>query len=71
MLWKEFIIEFLKLCSFDVLFGFLIWTLYKYIDFKYFSSLEITTLKEENKYLKQENLKLNGTSTFFTEDDKI
>lgn len=67
----EFFVQILKIISFDCLFGFIIWTLYKYIDFKYFSSLEIETLKEENKYLKQENKKINGTSTFFDEEDKI
>lgn len=68
----EFLIKLLWLVSFDVLVGFLIWTLYKYIDYKYFSQLEISTLIEENKYLKQENRKINGASTdFWKEDDNI
>lgn len=72
MSFLEFLIKFLSLVSFDILIGFLIWILYKYIDLKYFSSLEIVTLKEENKYLKQENKKINGTSTdFWKEDDKL
>lgn len=68
----EFLIKLLYLISFDVLVGFLITILYKYVDFKYFSDLEITTLKEENNYLKKENKKLNGTSTkFWDKEDKI
>ena len=61
----EFLIELLRLVSFDVLFAFLIWILYKYVDYKYFSQLEIITLKEENNYLRQENKKINGTSANF------
>ena len=68
----EFLIKLLGLISFDILFGFIIWILYKYIDYKYFSSLEITILKEENEYLKNENKKINGTSTkFWDKEDKI
>lgn len=68
----EFLIKLLWLVSFDVLIGFLIWTLYKYIDYKYFSQLEISTLKEENNYLKQENRKIQGISTnFWQKEDKI
>lgn len=67
-----FILGLLILLSFDILLGFLIWTLYKYIDYKYFSTLEITTLREENKYLKQENKKINGTSTdFWSKGDNL
>lgn len=67
----EFLIKLLGLISFDIIFGFLVWILYKYIDFKYFSALEIVSLKEENKYLKQENKKINGVTTFFDEEDKL
>ena len=68
----EFFIKLLWLLSFDVLVGFIIWVFYKYVDCKYFSQLEITTLLEENKYLKQENRKINGTSAdFWKEDDNI
>lgn len=68
----EFLIDLLRLISFDILFGFIIWILYKYIDYKYFSSLEIAILKEENEYLKKENQKINGTSTkFWDKEDKI
>lgn len=72
MVWKEFFIEFLKLVSFDLGFGFILYLIWKYVDYKYFSQLEITTLKEENKYLRQENKKINGTSTqFWNKGDKF
>lgn len=69
----EFIINLLWLISIDV---FVIFTLYfiiyRYIDLKYFSKLEIVTLKEENNYLKKENRKINGTSTnFWNKSDKL
>lgn len=67
----EFLLGLLKLISFDCLLGFLIWILYKYIDYKYLSQLDIVTLKEENKFLKQQNKSFNGTSTFFDEDDNL
>ena len=67
----EFLIELLKVISFDCLFGFLIWILYKYIDSKYLSQFDITTLRQENEFLKQQNKSLNGTSTFYDEDDKL
>ena len=67
----EFLIKLLGLASFDILVGFLIWVLYKYVDYKYFSTLEITTLRQENDYLKRENRKINGTSTFFDEGDEL
>lgn len=69
MTWKEFIIELLRLVSFDGIIGFLVYLLWKYIDMRYFSKFEISTLREENKYLKQENQKVNGTSTFWSEED--
>ena len=43
----------------------LVFMLYRYIDMKYFSELEINRLKEENKYLKEENKKINGSSANF------
>ena len=67
----EFLINLLRLISFDVLVGFLIWLLYKYIDLKYLSNFEISILKEENTYLKNENKKVNGTSTFYNKEDKL
>lgn len=65
----EFIIELLKIISIDVGSGFIIYVGWKYIDYKYFSKLEIEELKEENKYLKKENKKVNGTSKFWSEED--
>lgn len=67
----EFLINLLWLISIDSLLGFVLFIAYKYFDYKYFSELEIITLKEENNYLKQENRKKNGTSTFFDKGDKI
>ena len=67
-----FLLGLLILASIDIFIGFIIWLLYKYIDYKYFSELEIITLKEENNYLKKENKKINGTSTkFWDKGDKI
>ncbi len=43
----------------------LVFMLYRYIDMKYFSELEINRLKEENKFLKEENKKINGSSANF------
>lgn len=64
MNWLGFILGFLFLVSVD----FLIYTLWKYFDMKYFSQLEINLLKEENKYLKEESKKVNGTSNDFWSD---
>ena len=49
---KEFIIEFLKIVSFDGIMGFILYVGYRYFDRKYNSDLRITMLEEENKYLK-------------------
>lgn len=65
MMFFELLLKYLVLISIDVFVGFIIWIIYKYIDLKYFSSFEITTLKEEIKYLRNENQKINGTSTNF------
>lgn len=67
----EFLIKLLGLISLDAIFGFLVFILYKYIDLKYFSTFEITILKQENEYLKKENRKFSGTSTFYDEEDKL
>lgn len=68
----EFLYKILQLISFDIIMGFILFIFYKYIDEKYLSSFEISTLKEENKYLKLENQKVNGTSTkFWNPGDKI
>lgn len=61
----EFIIKLLYLISIDVILGFIIYVLYTYFDKKYMSQLEINVLKEENKYLIEENKKVNGTSADF------
>lgn len=70
MTWKEFILSFLTLTSFDSIFGFLLYLLWKYLDLKYFSTFEISTLKAENNYLKQENQKVNGSYTTFWSDEE-
>lgn len=61
----EFLINLLWIISIDVIVGFIVFMIYKYVDLKYFSNFEINMLKEENKYLKEENAKLEGTSTNF------
>lgn len=61
----EFVIKLLYLISIDVILGFIIYVLYTYFDKRYMSQLEINVLKEENKYLKEENKKFNGTSADF------
>ena len=65
---NEVFISLLWLISIDIIIGFLIFMLYKYVDLKYFSNLEIEQLKTENKYLKEENQKIKGTSTNFWSD---
>lgn len=65
---NEFFISLLWLISIDIIIGFLIFMLYKYVDLKYFSNFEIEQLKTENKYLKEENQKIKGTSTNFWSD---
>lgn len=57
------------LCLISV--DFVIYNLYKYFDLKYFSKLEINQLKEENKYLKEENQKLSGSSSFWSKNDNL
>lgn len=53
----EFIINLLWIISIDLILIFILFTIYRYIDYKYFSKLEIEQLKAENKYLKEENKK--------------
>lgn len=65
----SFVFGLLCLISIDVILGFIIYTLWKYFDMKYFSELEINILKNENEYLKQENAKVNGTSSDFWRKD--
>lgn len=61
----EFIYKILSLISIDVIVGFIVYVFYTYFDKKYMSQLEISVLQEENKYLKEENKKVNGTSADF------
>lgn len=65
-----FIFCLLCLLSIDIILGFIVYTFWKYFDMKYFSQLEINLLKEENKYLKEENRKINGTSNDFWRDNE-
>lgn len=71
MSWKEFIIELLKLASFDFGVGFMLYLIWKYIDLKYFSTFDVETLKRENEYLKKENRKIEGTSTEFWNKEEM
>lgn len=61
----EFIIKLLYLLSIDGFIIFILYVSYTYFDKKYMSELEINILKEENKYLKEENKKIGGTSADF------
>lgn len=64
----SFLFGLLCLISIDIILGLIAFTFYRYFDLKYFSKLEISILKEENKYLKEENKKVSGTSTEFWRD---
>lgn len=68
MNWLSFLFGLLCLASLDIILGFIVYTFWKYFDMKYFSQLEISLLKEENKYLKEENKKINGVSDKFWRD---
>ena len=59
------LISLLWLISIDCIFGFTLFLIWKYLDLKYFSVSEIELLRQENEYLKQENKKVNGTSSDF------
>lgn len=65
MSFLNFIFGILCLISIDSILGFSLYLLYKFLDLKYFSNMEITILKQENEYLKNENKKINGTSADF------
>lgn len=60
-----FFLGLLILISADIMLGFIIFTFYRYFNLKYFSDIEINQLKEENKYLKEENKKISGSSANF------
>lgn len=64
-LMANFILGLFFIISLDCIFGFVLFLLWKYLDIKYFSTSEIEQLKEENKYLKNENKKVKGTSSDF------
>lgn len=66
-----FLLGLLILISVDVMLGFIIFTFYRYFNLKYFSRLEINQLKDENKYLKEENQKLSGSSSFWSKNDNL
>ena len=51
----------LVLISFDVIIGILLFLLWRYLDCKYFSTSEIELLRNENEYLKKENMKIYGS----------
>lgn len=61
----SFIFGLLCLISIDLIVAIIIYFIWRYIDLKYFSKLEISILKEENEYLKKENKKVSGTSADF------
>ena len=61
----SFIVSILWLISIDIMVGFGLFLLWKFLDIKYFCTSEIELLKEENRYLKEENKKVNGSSSDF------
>lgn len=65
----SFVVWILIIISFDSLFGFFLFLIWKYLDLKYFSTSEIELLRQENKYLKEENRKIGGNNTEFWDDD--
>lgn len=63
MNWLSFIFGILCLVSLDIILGFITYTIWKYFDLKYFSEFEITKLRNENEYLKEQNQKINGSDS--------
>lgn len=61
----SFIICILAIVCFTCIHGFALYLVWKFLDLKYFSTSEIELLREENKYLKEENKKVNGSSVFW------
>ena len=61
----KLIINLLWVVSMDSILGFSLYLIWKYLDLKYFSTSEIELLKQENEYLKNENKKVNGSSSDF------
>lgn len=64
----SFLINLLWIVSVDTILAFILFMVYRYVDSKYFSNLEIEQLKEENKYLKEENKKINGSTSFWSDN---
>ena len=64
----KLVINLLWVVSLDTIFGFSLYLLWKFLDLKYFSTSEIELLKQENEYLKNENKKVNGSSSDFWSD---
>ena len=60
-----FIVSIVAIFSHTCLVGFALYLAWRYLDLKYFSTSEIELLKKENKYLKEENKKVNGISADF------
>ena len=63
MNYLSFIFGILCLVSLDIILGFLVYIIWKYFDLKYFSEFEITKLRNENEYLKEQNQKINGSDS--------
>lgn len=61
----HFVLGLLTIISIDCLVGFFLFILWRFMDLKYFSTSEISLLKEENEYLKKENKKVRGSSSDF------
>ena len=61
----EFLIELFWIISIDCILGFVLFVGYQFYKRKYDSKLAISLLEEENRYLKEENRKVDGTSINF------
>ena len=63
MNYLSFIFGILCLVSLDIILGFVVYIIWKYFDLKYFSEFEMTKLRNENEYLKEQNQKINGSDS--------
>lgn len=59
------IINLLWIFCISFIFGFALFLVWKFLDLKYFSQFEISQLRAENEYLKEENKKFKGASSEF------